>query len=182
MKAAEKFLMLATRDRLRLPQPTGGGYAENECDVEFDEMAPATVGQVYLAVLAGGWRPGPHHNKCGGVNDLVYSLSVAVVRRIGNVPRDRRRDIFLNNLNTLDDDIDRVFSVVDWKYELMNLANSLITAETQSSEGFIEPLRLIGEVSRPRLVGAEFFGGKGDEAGMMRVIPFGGARRITTKA
>ncbi len=183
MKAAEKNLMLATRNCLRLPQPTGGGYAETECDVEFDEMTPATVGQIYLAVLPGGWRPGPHHNKSGGVNDLIYSLNVAVIRRIGNVPSDRRRDVFLNNLNTLDDDIDRVFAVVDWKYDLMNAANSLIAAETGSREGFIEPLRLVGEVSRPRLVGAEVFGGKDDsDAGMLRVVPFGGARRITTKA
>ncbi|MGH8743511.1 MAG: hypothetical protein ACREUY_04455 [Burkholderiales bacterium] len=182
MKAAEKNLMLAARNQLRLPQPTGGGYAADQCDVEFDEMAPATVGDIYLAVIPGGWRPGPRHNTSGGVNDLVYSVLVAVVRRIGNVPRDRRRDVFLNNLNTLDDDIDKVYSALDWKYEVMNAANALILTDTTSTQGFIEPLRLVGDVGRPRLVDAEFFGGKEGVAGMMRILPFGGARRITTKA
>lgn len=185
MKLAEISLLRACRDRLRLPQNTsggGGGYSETECEVEFDEMAPATVGKVYVAALPGGWRPGPHHNTSGGVNDLVYSVRIAVVRRISNVPRDRKRSVFLDNLDSLDDDIDRIYSVVDWKYELINAASAIILAEGGSSEGFIEPLRLVGEISQPREVGSEFFGGKpGDAAGMMRVLPFGGARRVTVK-
>lgn len=184
MKLAEKNLLLACRDRLRLPQITrggGGGYSDAECNVEFDEMAPATVGNVYIAVIPGGWRPGPRHNTSGGVNDLVYSIKVAVIRRAGSVPRDRTRG-FLTNLNDLNDDIDRVYQVIDWRYELINAANAMIVADGGSSDGFIEPLRWSGEIGSPRLVGAEFFGAKvGQAAGMIRVMSFGGARRITVK-
>lgn len=178
MRAAENNLVRAVRDKLRQ-----AGFAETECDAEVSEMAPATVGKVYAAVIPGGWRPGPRHNTSGGINDLVYAVRVAVIRRINDVPRDRRRDIFLANLDSLSEDIDRAYEAIDWKEEVRTLANQYITAATSSTQGFIENLRLVGEVSSPRIVGAEFFGGKSDDAtaGMMRVIPFGGARRITTK-
>lgn len=182
MKASQKFLLTAVRNQLRLPAPTGAGYRDTECNCEPDDQFPATAGDVYVAVMPGGFMPGPTHNSSGGVRDFIYGVNVVVVRRVANVPRDRQRDVFLNHLDSLDDDIDRIIANVDWSQTVRVAANALITAETGSTQGFIYPLRFAGQVSAPVPVGAEKFGaasGK-QEAGMMVTIPFHSARRITT--
>ncbi len=182
MKASRKALMLAVRNCLRLPQPTGGGYSDTECDCEPDDDFPPTSGQVYIAVMSGGFAPGPRHNTSGGVRDFVFGINVAVVRRIGNVPKDRKTELFIDNVDSIENDVDRIISILDWKEEVRQAANVIIASETGSSEGFITPLRLSGEVGPPQPVGAEKFGAvRGAEpAGMMVVIPLHGARRITT--
>lgn len=182
MKASQKYLLTAVRNQLRLPAPTGAGYRDTECDCEPDDDFPATAGDVYVAVMAGGFMPGPTHNSSGGVRDFIYGVNVAVVRRISNVPKDRKTDVFLNHLDSLDDDIDRIIANVDWNQSIRVAANALITAETGSTQGFIYPLRLAGQVSAPQPVGAEKFGAVGAKhpAGMMVTIPFHSARRITT--
>lgn len=189
MRLAEKALLLATRNRLRMPlnqafpSQGGAGFSDDECQVEFDHMAPATIGKRYIAVMPGGWRPGPCHNTSGGVNDLVYGVDVLVVVRVGNVARDRLRDTFLNNVGALDEQIDKLFPVIDFNESLRNDANTIIQAEGGSTEPFIENLRFTGTDARPRLADAELFAGTtGQAAGLMRVIHFHGARRITTKA
>lgn len=182
MKASRKALMLAVRNRLRLPQPTGGGYSASECDCEPDDDFPPTMGQVYIAVLSGGIAPGPRHNTSGGVRDFLFGINVIVVRRIGNVPKDRKADLFIENVDSIENDVDRIISLVDWKEEVRAAANTIIAADGAGSEGFLTPLRLSGQIGPPQPVGAEKFGaanGK-EPAGMMVTIPFHGARRITT--
>lgn len=182
MKGSRKGLMLAVRNRLRLPQPTGGGYSDTECDCEPDEDFPPTMGQVYIAVMSGGFAPGPRHSTSGGVRDFLFGINIAVVRRIGNVPKDRKADLFIENVDSIENDVDRIISLVDWKEEIRTTANAIINADTGSSEGFLTPLRLSGEVRPPQPVGGDkFSSANGKEpAGMMVVIPFHGARRITT--
>ncbi len=183
VKVAEKALLAAVRDRLCRPVAAGGGgYALEECNVEVDEGFPATVGDVYIAVMPGGWSYGPRHQTSGGVRDLIYGVNVAVVRRVGNVPRDRKRDTALLNLGSMNDDVDRVIEAIDWKEEVRLAANVIILEQAGSSEGFIHSLVASGQVGPPRPCPPEMFGAAGGKlpAGMMRVVPFHGARRITT--
>lgn len=183
MRGAEKALLMAVRDRLRLDTEAGGaGFRDTECDIEPDVDFPATAGQLYVAVIASGYTPGPIHGRSGGVRDLVYGVNVVVVRRIGNVPRDRRSDVFVANIDSLNADVDRVIEAIDWRYEVNIAANQQIAAEAGSSQGFTEPLRLAGPVGEIQYCGADKFLAKpGKEpVGMMRTIPFHGARRITT--
>lgn len=178
MRMAEKNLLVAVRNALR----TDHKWSERECEIELDEMAPATVGDLYVAVLPGGWRPGPRHNTSGGVNDLVYGVDVLVVKRVRSQPRDRMRDVFLHNLDSLDRQLDDVHESIDWSYEVMNAANELIAAETGSAYGFSEPLRFAAMEKRPRPAPAELFGSaQTTPAGLMRAISFGGARRLSYK-
>lgn len=177
MSAAEKHLLVAVRDRLR----TECSYAPEQCEIEFDEEWPAIVGDRYVAVLPAGWGPGPRNSTSGGVSDRVYSVDVAVVLRIRHVPRDRRRDVFLNNVANLDDELERIHNAIDWQYAVNTTANALILADSASAEGFIEPLRFAGVTRKPRLVGPDAFASKETQAaGLARTISFGGARRITT--
>ena len=182
MRGSEKHLLLAVRNRLR----SECGYKEQECEVELDEMAPATVGNIYVAVMPGGAQTGRNQMTSGGVHDLVWSVSVLLVKRIRNVPRDRLRSVFIEKLDALDEDIDKIIEALDWQYAVINAANASMVAEelTGSSEGFTEPLRFTALDNRPRLANPDLFAGAqgrgGSSAcGMARTIHFGGARRIT---
>lgn len=173
----ETSLLLAVRDQIRLQ-----GFGERECDVEQDEITPATVGQKYLIVMPGGYSPGPRHRSSGGVNDVYYSVSIAIIKRITNVPKDRRRDIFLNNLGSMNDEVDKIFAAVDFSYDVLQAANAIILAKTASAETFTEPLRFTGIDPKPRPAPADLFSATGETAaGLVRSIHFGYARRVTSK-
>lgn len=182
MKAAEKNLLLAVRNRLRLATGSGGaGYAPEQCQVEALDEAPAVASDLYIIVGPMGWQPGPRHRSSGGVRDLIYSVGLFVAKRITDVPRDRRRDAFALRSGSLNDEIDKCFSVIDWKYEVITAANALILAEFGSSEGFIHPLVFEGMDAKPRTLPGEFFGASNEKAaGLGRLVRFGKARRITT--
>jgi hypothetical protein len=182
MKYGETALLLAVRNVLRMPLDQGGaGFKTTECEIEYDEMAPGTVGDLYVAIMPGGWRPGPRHNTAFGVHDLVFGVDAVVIKRVGNVPRDRMRETFLLNLDSLSAEIDRITTAIDFTYLVNNTANALITAKTASTEGFIEPLKFTGVTPRPRPAPAELFGASGTQAGLMRTVSFHGARRVTTR-
>jgi hypothetical protein len=116
------------------------------------------------------------------VNDSVYSIDVTVIKRVRNVPRDRRRDVFLNNVGALDKEIQLVHAALDWQYTVLYAANMLLAADADapSMVGFCEPLRMTSVQRRPRLVNPDMFGaGQTQAAGMARTITFGGARRVS---
>ena len=179
MRGSEKHLLLAVRNMIR----SKCGFTEKECAIELDEMAPATVGQIYIAVTPGGCRTGQRHMTSGGVHDLVWNVNVFVIKRIRNVPRDRLRDTFLENIGSLDEDIDKIIEAVDWQYDVINAATTSL-ADEGLENGFIEPLKFIGLDDKPRLANPDLFAGAAQNAGsvpcgMVRAIRFGGARRIT---
>jgi len=173
--SAEKCLLVAVRDRLREV------FQDTEVQIEFDEMAPATVGNRYMIVLPGGYVPGPRHVSSGTIRDLVFGVDVLIAKRARHVPRDRTRDLYLLNLGSLASDCEAVVAAIDWRYEVMNAANVTILAELGSSEGFEEPLKVAGIDSRPREAPPGLFGAAGQQAaGLMRTVHFHGARRTIT--
>lgn len=187
MKAAEKSLLLAVRNRLRAAIVDGGaGFADAECEVENDVTVPATVGHRYVCVTANGWQPGPHHAKSGGVNDLVYSLEVTVVRRAAHIAKDRKRGAFIANLGNLADEMDLIFNAIDWKDAVTIAAEALIAAggvTVGSGQGFVHPLVFAGMDPKPRPASSEVFSASNDpQAGLMRTIRFSNARRLTVKS
>jgi hypothetical protein len=190
MKYAETALMQAVRTVLRMPaDQRGAAYKSGECEIEHDEMAPATVGDRYTAIMPGGVRTGPRHNTSGGVHDLIYGVDVLVIARIGNVPRDRLRDVmggteYAGNVAALNEEFDKILSTIDFDFtSLVNrTANEIISKKTGSAQGFIESLKFTGADKRPRVAAAELFGGNGNQAGLVRAMSFHGARRITTRS
>lgn len=190
MKFAETALMIGARTVLRMPlNERGGGFDPKQCEIEADEMAPATVGDLYVVVMPGGYRPGPRHNTSGGVWDLIYGIDVLVIKRVSHVPRDRTRNVmigsgYLGNLDSLNEEVDRVINALDFDltYLVNRTANGLIEKETGSTQGFVEPLKFTGVDKRPKPATPELFGGTGQgKAGLVRGVYFHGARRITTR-
>lgn len=171
---AERILLTAVRDHLR----DVCKLQDFECEIEPDEMVPAVAGDLYVAVIPGGFRQGLRHDTNSGVSDMIYGVDVAVIKRVAHVPRDRLRDVFLNNLRSLNYEVGRVISAIDWSYTVSNAATTLIAAESDT-EGFIEPLRMNNLEKRPRVVPAEVFGATGGHlSGMLRIASFYGARRL----
>ena len=168
---SETALLQAVRDQIR----ERCGYKDYECECEYDEMAPATTGDIYIAVLPGGWQPGPVNDLGGGVLDEILGVEVCVVKRATSKPRDRKRGLFLENLEGLNE---RIFSILAQQHfcvEVKARADALI----DSTEMFIEMLKWAGCDQRPRAVGSEFFAARSGEnsAGLARSVYFRGATR-----
>lgn len=172
---AEDKLLIAVRDRLR----TQLELTDPECQIEYDELFPATTGEKYLVVTPGGISPDGRHLSSGGVNALVYSVQVTAVRRLGRVPRDRRRDVFAFNLESLNDMLGKVYSAIDWIYDVIQSANSSLGL---AADGFVHPLVFDGVDPQPRTISAAEFAASGDGAvALARTIRFAHALFITRK-
>lgn len=176
---SETALLNAVRDHIR----SACDYKETECEVEYDEMAPANVGDVYVCVQPGGWCPGPNNGSSGDVLDEVFDVDVTVVMRCAKVPRDRQRNVFAGNLESLNARIRAIISAAGvFDYDILAAANAEIVNTQNSRQGFIEPLKFGGVDPKPRFVSPEFFAAVGGEqrSGMARTLRLTGARRIQT--
>ncbi len=174
-EAAEKSLLLATRNRLI----SVAGYTSRQCAIEADDDAPATTGDLYVIVGPQGYRPGPRNGSSGFVSDLVFSIGVFVALRITAVPRDRHEMPYVLGTQTINKEIEKVLACVDWQWGLTSAANTLLTAETGTTYGFMHPLVFESVDAKPRILPGEFFGASNEAAaGMGRLVRFGGARRI----
>lgn len=163
-------------------------YLARQVEVEFDEFAPATVGDLYIMVIPAGVEPGPAHNSSGGVVDKLYGVDVAVVLRAPKKPRDRKREYLTDFRGTAS--VGAHFSThelninlqIDFSYDVLGTANTFITDELSSSDGFMEPLKFAG-LGPIREAPAEVFGGVSGEsaAALIRTIRYRGARRIENR-
>lgn len=171
---SEIALLTAVRNTIR----SLAEFSDREVEIEFDEWAMPQIASQYVAVMPGGVTPGPAHNTSGGVVDKVYGVNVMVVVRATRKPRDRARDLYLQNLSGLGVLLDKIESAIDFNYIVMNAANDLISP----GQGFHEPLKFAG-LGNMQLVSSEAFGGKSGEpqAGLKRVLMFGGARRTESR-
>ena len=88
---SESALLRAVVVQIRLHN-TSATYQARQVEVEYDELAPATVGDLYIMVIPAGVEAGPAHNSSGGVIDKFYGVDVAMVLRAPKKPRDRRRE------------------------------------------------------------------------------------------
>ena len=178
----ESALLTAVRNQLR----TVCGFSDAECQVEPDEMAPSVAGNRFVAVLPNGWRRGDTSNDSGGLRDKIYSVQVVLILRTTAIARDRQNDsIFLEASKGLEKVLEDISAAIDWKYEVLNAANNIISTAggSNASRGFIEPLRESAIDPKPRYVNSGVFAampGK-TSAALARTITFDGARRITIR-
>lgn len=162
-------------------------YLARQVEVEFDEFAPATVGDLYIMVIPAGVEAGPDHSTSGGVIDRVYAVDVAIAMRVPKKPRDRRREFLTDFRGTTGIGAHfaqhelNINEQIDFQNIVMTTANALILAETTSAEGFTETLKFAG-VGPIREAPAEVFAGMPGEsaAALIRTIRFRGARRMET--
>lgn len=175
----ETSLLVAVRDFIRAEC----SYAENECVIEHDEEI--TIGTGGVLVIPGNTSRGPNHNGNTLVVDKIISVNVAVIISTGVMPPDRKTDVYLFHTTNLNKATEKVEDALDGRYEVINNANTLITAKTDSTDGFIHPL-LWSSSSNPREVDSSLFKQKSafqqGTLGLMRTISFTDARRIFTRS
>lgn len=183
MTEGEIVLLESTRDLLRSKM----SLTAPECDCEYDEEVPAIAGHRYIAVIPAGLRTGPTHNSSAGVHDVVHSLRVVVFIRSTSTPRDRSRSIFLSQLNSLNQTIDRIVKLLDWQLDAFSFLNHRLQVMYAGAQPFVEMLRLQDIEAKPRMISNEIYAassatqaGANRYTAMRRSVTFGGCRRITT--
>jgi hypothetical protein len=172
---SESALVRAVRDQIR----ASSSITDRQCDVELDEIAPPTAGDVYILVMSAGTEAGPSHNANQGARDILYSVDVSIALRAPKVPRDRQRKLFIALTQSYEVYSGYVMDQVDFKYPVNDAANAYILAETASTDVFIEVLKFANS-SRFRLAPAGLFLATTGEqvAAVIRTIHFRGARRL----
>ena len=178
----ESALLRAVRDKIRAHT----SFTDRQVDIEFDEMAPATAGDVYVMVLFGGVDETPINRSSGTVKDYEYGVDVAIAIRSPRKPRDRQRELWVDTAASFEVYENAIRDQVDFSYSVLDDANTLMIAETEATgkcDEFIIPLRLTG-VGPIRRAPAEVFAGVPGSgyAALIRTMRFRGARRPTTRS
>jgi len=152
-------LCVAVRDRLRANIP----LKDNECQIEYDEIAHPASGHIFLCITENGWRPGDAHQDSYDIEHSVYGVKVTVFYRVAHLPRDRKMHAVLGDhqyliaesgLNRM---VRNVFKLIDFSYDLINAATTLLVDSGDTRQGFQQPFRWAGTDPEPRIVQAAMF-------------------------
>lgn len=175
---SESALLIAVRDQIRELLD----YLEDECEVEYTELTPAAVGQVYVAITGGGLVPGPAHAPSEGTVDQIFSINVTVIVRAENTPRDRQRKLYLGTAKALNLRLELIRAIIDQQWSVVDRANTLLTEAGDTAQGFLHWLVWEGGDPKPRAVGNEVFGSAVETTvGLARTFRFGKAQRMQIK-
>ncbi len=139
-----RALLRAVETRLRSPavldDPEG-----RVCGIQPDGRPPPNAGQVYYAIHWSGGRANLDHSDAAAV-DVEHAVTVTITGRLGFVPVDRRGEK-LSDPNELIDLAEGLAApgVIQGNYaELIDVANDLIDPAGTSTNGFEEPLWVLG--------------------------------------
>lgn len=146
MIVAETCLLLAIRNTLR----TAMSLPNEGCDINLDDNIPAIAGDRYVSVCGAGVSTGERHATSGGVWDLRFNVKVTVYHRMGEVARDRRRNVFIDRLTGLNTDVGLVISAIDFSYPLLAAAKTLLATTAAAGGEYPEPFREFTVDANPR--------------------------------
>lgn len=175
---SESALVRAVRDNIA----TSALFADRVVSVEPDESAPSVSADLSVICTYGGVRAGPAHEPSGPIVDKLYDINVSIALRSPKVPRDRQRTLWIGltlSFETFGEEIERL---VDFNYDVQAAANVFILAETGSTFGFQEPLK-IADWGPIRDAPPEIFAGTSGSspAAKIRQLQFRGARRTVVR-
>lgn len=161
--------------------------AKNQIDIELDDIAPAMTGDIYYAISPAGGQMGKHNKKADRSFNYVYGFRIAVIQRIGNVPRDRRRSVFKGELQSINRRISKLESLIRFNYEITSKVCEVMESKYRIHGMFTRPLVVTSIDQKPKTTTSDLYGSKkhnnnGDPvAAMVRGINFGGADFIGRK-
>lgn len=181
---AETALLQAVRDRLREIMQLD----DRNCQIELDDLAPSIASEDYWAIVPATATPG-RRNQSSGIWDMSFGVRVVLLQRTTNVPRDRRRDVFMKHLHGINAKLAKASAAIHFEYtNIINDANSIIANDTETATPgkFYEPLRWAG-LDRPQTFVADAYAGQaasmGDPVvGIKRAMNFTGARFLREKS
>jgi hypothetical protein len=154
---------------------------DQQCDTELDDIVPAMSGKTHVVVTSGGVGAGKYQAKSTtGTTHLVIAVRVVVFLRIGDVPQDRRRDIYLQNVTGLNALLGDVMTYVDGIEAIKAEAEALLTGSAATGK-FHKVPRFVAADPKAVTVHREAYnsaGGTGhghEVLAMKRGLVFGGA-------
>lgn len=165
------------------------GIEQSAIDIEYDELPPNLAGDWHLCVIPSGFSVNPTTNNLE-VYDWSVMYDLALIRRVQDQPRDRKREKFMRAINSLTNSMGSINFLIDGDYGLMAYQNdelarayAKVTNLNIATNGFIEPARLLGG-SPVRGAGPGLFGGKGAEndAALVCRFRYGKLRIIVPKS
>lgn len=177
---AETSLLIAVRDKLI----ESLGIAQDAIQIELDDEGPSMSGQTFYAVSPNQASPGRYSGTFGAPANDLFGVRVAVMQRMGNVPKDRKRQsAFLDRLRSTNTLLSEVSRVLRQDYDTINAANDDLTAQGIDGK-FVRPLVPTSVDNKPRMATADIFdAGRTNTGGntqvvMIRGINFSGAEFI----
>ncbi len=143
----ETALLMAVRDRVRevLALP------ESAVEIELDDLVPAIGGDKHVTVVPAGWTAGPTSKNSVAIDNYL-AVRVVLFHKITNQPRDRVRNVFLNQTRGINADLMKLRNGIEFSSEVRIKANTYL--EATIGEGFIEPLRFANIDPRPMPIDA----------------------------
>jgi len=175
---SESALVRAVRDNIA----TSSLFLARVVSVEPDESAPSVAADVFVICTYGGVRAGPAHEPSGPIVDKLYDINVSIALRSPKVPRDRQAKLWVGLSSSFETFGEEIESLVDFNYDVTTAASALILAETGSTFGFQEPLK-IADWGPIRDAPPEIFAGTSgaSPAAKIRQLQFRGARRTVVR-
>lgn len=164
---AETSLLIAVRQHLKDQL----GIGDDAIDIELDDTAPAMSGQVFYAVSPSNASQGRYSGTYGAPAHDMLGARVAVIMRMGNVPKDRtRQSAFLNRLHGLNTLVSDVSKAIRQNYNLINIANSEL--EQMGVDGsFTKPLVPVSVDQKPRMATGDIYdAGRNNSGGNAQVV------------
>ena len=144
----ESALMQSVRKRLI----TKLELTADQIDIELDDEAPAMAGDVYYSITPYGFRVGPLTRSSPGTLHYFFGVRVAVLQRITDVARDRRRNIYAGRLNSLNQRLDKVANVVACNDGIICATKDELKDFGGCCSGeFIRPLVVVSADAKPKL-------------------------------
>jgi hypothetical protein len=177
---AETALLEAVRQRLMEAM----GLESSAVEVELDDQAPAMTGDKYFVVSSNGASPGQFSKRGEKIVHDVFGVRVAAIKRIGNVPRDRRRDsVFSYNLDSVNTLLTQVSEALRLDYAVLNIANATLSLRGMTGK-FMVPMNVQSVDPKPRTETGDIYDAKRQAqkgtpvAAIVRGINFAGAEYV----
>ncbi len=164
---AETSLLIAVRQHLKDQL----GIGDDAIDVELDDTAPAMSGQVFYAISPSNASQGRYSGTFGAPAHDMLGARVAVIMRMGNVPKDRtRQSAFLDRLHGINSLVSNVSRAVRQNYDLINIANAEL--EQMGVDGsFTKPLVPVSVDPKPRMATGDIYdAGRNNSGGNAQVV------------
>lgn len=142
----ESELLVAVADAIR----TALSLDDFACDIDTEDNVPAIAGTRHVIITPSSFQTGPRHRTTATGVDFVIGCRAVVFHRITDVPRDRRRNVYLDRTRGINSELSKIIKAVDFEYDILSAANTAMGIPTGG--GFIEPLRLVSLDPRPQMV------------------------------
>lgn len=176
----EEILSLAVLQRLRDVLPATGDKPMEPANInlEIDEMLPAISADRTISVIPGGVEAGQYAT--GGLSDLMPRVKVLCVWRSRKIPRDRRREVYTQNVSGLGQMVQDVYNAIHG-VNIRSLIDSIAVSRDSTVRGckLVDDLKFMNLESQFKIIyPADYGSNENQPAGLGRIITFGRARYL----